>query len=109
MGSERTLQLESAPLLPGRTVLIRRIEIASQCLPDRSVLLFDPVSRISIPISESAGKIWELCDGSHAIDQIVDDLASIYDAERPQIDHDVREFLAVLERNGFIEKRSSPQ
>jgi hypothetical protein len=50
-----------------------------------------------------------LCDGNHSIDQIVDDLAATYDAERPQIDHDARAFLAELERHGFVERQSSFQ
>jgi hypothetical protein len=48
-----------------------------------------------------------LCDGDHTINQIVDALAMTYDAERFQIDHDAREFLAVLERHGFVERHSS--
>jgi hypothetical protein len=50
-----------------------------------------------------------LCDGNHTIDQIVDDLVVIYEAERLQIDHDAREFLALLERHGFVERHSSFQ
>jgi hypothetical protein len=90
-------------------VLIRRAEVEAHTLPDQSCLLFDQRSRTSMPVSESAGRIWRLCDGSHTLDQIVDDLASIYDAERHQIDGDVREFLALLERRGFVERHSSFQ
>jgi|ERR1700733_1656366 len=103
------LQEESTPPLVGRNVLIRRIEIEAHGLPDQSFLLFDQRSRATIPVSESGGRIWELCDGKHTIDQIVDGLAVIYDAERFQIDLDAREFLAVLERYGFVERQSSFQ
>jgi hypothetical protein len=88
-------------------VLIRRLEVEAHRLPDQSFLLFDQRSRISIPVSESAGRIWELCDGNHTIEQIVDDLAVMYDAKRFQIDQDAREFLAVLEEHGFVERHSS--
>jgi hypothetical protein len=109
VGPERRLQEEPAPALVGKSVLIRRIDVEAHTLPDKSYLLFDPSSRITVPVSESAGRIWELCDGDHTIDQIVDDLAIIYDAERFQIDHDAREFLALLERHGFVERQSSSQ
>jgi hypothetical protein len=34
---------------------------------------------------------------------------SVYDAERFQIDHDAREFLALLEQHGLVERRWSFQ
>jgi hypothetical protein len=109
MGRARGLQNESTPALVGRSVLIRRIEVEAHTLPDKSCLLFDQRSRTSIPVSESAGRIWQLCDGDHTLDQIVDDLLSVYDAERFQIDHDAREFLALLEQHGLVERRWSFQ
>jgi hypothetical protein len=109
MGSERRMQEESVPLLVGRNVLIRRIEVEAHLLPDQSSLLFDQRTRTTIPVSESAGRIWDLCDGDHTVDQIVDDLAMIYDAERFQIDHDAREFLALLERHDLVVRHSSFQ
>jgi hypothetical protein len=100
-------QDESSSPLAGTNVLIRRMEVDAHSLPDHSFLLFDPTSRVTIPVSESAGRIWELCDGSHTIDQIVDELAGIYDADRLRIDQDTRDFLAVLERHGFAVRRLS--
>src|SRR5580698_10999797 len=98
MGPTQARPEESAPGLVGKNVLIRRTEVEAHTLPDRSCLLFDQRSRISIPVSESAGRIWHLCDGNHTLDQIVDDLASTYDAERSEIDQDTRGFLTTLER-----------
>jgi len=88
-------------------VLVRRTEVDAFNLPDQSVLLFDKESGTAIPVSESAGKIWGLCDGAHTIDQIVDNLAVIYDVDRALIDRDTRKFLGELERRGFIKARSS--
>ena len=104
MSPQQCLQDESSSPLAGTNVLIRRVEVDAHSLPDHSFLLFDPTSRVTIPVSESAGRIWQLCDGDHTIDQIVDHLAGIYDADRLQIDRDTREFLAVLERHGFVER-----
>jgi Coenzyme PQQ synthesis protein D (PqqD) len=104
MGSEQRLQEEFAAPLAGISVVVQRSDVEAHALPDQSFLLFDRRSCTTIPVSESAGRIWKLCDGNHTIDQIVDDLASIYDAQRLQIDQDAREFLALLERHGFVER-----
>jgi hypothetical protein len=106
MAPERRLHDELAAPLMGRSVLIRRSDVEANSLPDQSFLLFDRQSRTTIPVSESAGRIWNLCDGSRTIEQIVDDLSAIYDADRFQIDHDAREFLALLECHGFVERQS---
>jgi Coenzyme PQQ synthesis protein D (PqqD) len=82
---------------------VRTSEVEAHRLPDRSCLLFDKRTRLSIPVSESAGRIWDLCDGCWTVDQIVDDLAETYDAARAQIERDTRAFLALLQQHGFIE------
>ncbi|HUB10475.1 MAG TPA: pyrroloquinoline quinone biosynthesis peptide chaperone PqqD [Acetobacteraceae bacterium] len=43
-----------------------------------------------------ASEILRRCDGSRTVDQIVDELAGVYNAERAQIAGDVREMLAEL-------------
>ena len=92
----------------GTNVLIRRAEVEAHRLPDQSCLLFDQRSRTTIPVNESAARIWELCDGNHTLEQIVDNLADIYDAQRSKIDDDAREFLALLEQHGLIERSPVP-
>ena len=87
---------------------VRNSEVESHRLPDRSCLLFDKRSRLSIPVSESAARIWDLCDGFWTVDQIVDDLAETYDAARIQIERDTRAFLAILQQYGFIESPFLP-
>ena len=77
-------------------------------LPDRSMLLFEKSSGITLPVNESGAQIWELCDGSHSVDQIVEDLALRYDAPPSEIDRDAREFLAVLLHHGLVDRRSPP-
>ena len=89
-------------------VLVRRTDVETHTLPDQSFLLFDRESGTAIPVTQSAGRIWEMCDGAHTIDQIVDNLAARYDAERIEIDRDTQNFLADLERHGFVERQLSP-
>jgi len=49
---------------------------------------------------ETALEILQRCDGIRHLDDIVDELATAYSAERSEIEHDVRDLLASL-----IEKR----
>jgi coenzyme PQQ biosynthesis protein PqqD len=86
----------------------RRAEVEAHMLPDQSLLLYAKSSGITLPVNESAAKIWELCDGTHSVDEIVEDLALRYDAPRSQIDQDAREFLAVLLGHGLLDQVSSP-
>jgi hypothetical protein len=41
-------------------------------------------------------RVWELCDGSHTVEEIVDDVCSGYDAPREVIDADVRGLIGEL-------------
>lgn len=88
-------------------LLAKRLGVETHTLPDASVLLVDNVSGTAIPVSESAGRVWEMCDGAHTLDQIVDRLAAIYEAERTDIYRDTEEFLAVLTQHQFVERQSS--
>ncbi len=71
-----------------------RETIESQPLPDGSGLLFDPETATAYPITESAMRIWELCDGQHDVASIVDDLEAHYDVERQALEQDSLKFLA---------------
>lgn len=86
----------------------RRTEVEAHTLPDQSVLLYEKSRGVALPVNESGAKIWELCDGTHSVDQIIEDLALRYDAPRSQIDRDAHEFIAVLLRHGLLDRQSSP-
>jgi len=86
----------------------RRARVEAHTLPDQSLLLYEKSCGVALPVNESGAKIWELCDGTHSVDEIVEDLAHCYDAPRSQIDRDAHEFLAVLLRHGLLDRRSSP-
>lgn len=86
----------------------RRTEVEAHTLPDQSLLLYEKRGGIALPVNESGAEIWELCDGTHSVEEIVEDLALRYDAPRSQIDGDAREFLAVLLRHGLLDLHSSP-
>ena len=66
----------------------RRETVESQPLPDGSGLLFDATTAIAYPITQSAMRIWELCDGVHLVTSILDDLEAYYEVDRPTLERD---------------------
>jgi hypothetical protein len=84
---------------------LRRSEVDSNPLPDQTVLLFQKQTGTAVPINPVGAAIWEMCDGGHTIDQMVDRLAEDYDGERSRIDRDARAFLTELVRLGLIDRR----
>jgi coenzyme PQQ biosynthesis protein PqqD len=85
---------------------VRDARVQCYALPDHSVLLFDETTGNAIPLNDSGAQVWDLCDGSRTVEQIVADLASRYDAEPSQIDRDTREFLSVLVQHDLATRRS---
>lgn len=86
----------------------RRTEVEAHTLPDQSLLLYEKNTGLALPVNESGAEIWQLCDGTHSVDEIVEDLALRYDAPPSQIDGDAREFLALLLRHGLLDRLPSP-
>jgi pyrroloquinoline quinone biosynthesis protein D len=64
---------------------------------DRWVVLAP--ERVLVP-DETALEILQRCNGVTQLDEIVDELASAYSADRSEIEHDVRDLLSSL-----VEKR----
>jgi hypothetical protein len=98
---------------PGSVPLImdffaRRTEVEAHTLPDQSLLLYEKSRGLALPVNESGAEIWQLCDGTHSVDEIVEGLALRYDAPRNRIEGDAREFLAVLLQHGLLDRLSSP-
>lgn len=53
-------------------------------------------------LDEVGARIWELCDGSRAIAQIVDVLCDEFDAPEAIVRADVLEFIDDLRREGLL-------
>jgi len=70
------------------STLHRRESVHAQNLPDGSALLFDTATATAYPITESAARIWELCDGEHTFPQIIDELEPRYDIDRETLQKD---------------------
>jgi hypothetical protein len=86
---------------------VRRAEVEAHTLPDQSLLLYEKGRGVAVPVNEAGAKIWELCDGTHSVDEIVEDLALRYDATSKQIDQDAHEFLVALLSHGLLDRQSS--
>ena len=49
------------------------------------------------------GYIWNLCDGSRSLDDVVESLASEFDVEREVLRHDVEAFVDDLLARGWLQ------
>lgn len=82
--------------------LTRKPDVTAEVLPDGSMVLFDPAEMVAYPISASGAVIWEALDGSRASERVVDDLLSVYDAPRDQVEGDANAFVAKLIEIGLL-------
>jgi hypothetical protein len=99
--------MSSGGALLGTDLLVRHPEVDANPLPDETILLFQKDTSLAVPVNQSGAAIWEMCDGVHTIDQIVDRVADTYDQERSRIEQDVWTFLDELTRLGLVERRCS--
>lgn len=80
----------------------QREGVEAQPLPDGSGLLFDPVTATAYPVTPSAMRIWELCDGMNSLAAIVDDLEEQYEVERATVERDTQALVADFAAKGLL-------
>ncbi|HEX4595640.1 MAG TPA: PqqD family protein [Bryobacteraceae bacterium] len=85
-------------------VFVRRPEVDANPLPDQTVLLFQKDTSLAVPVNQAGAAIWEMCDGGHTLDQMVDQLAETYDQDRDRIEQDARAFIEELLRLGLVDR-----
>ncbi len=73
----------------------RRIGVLEQSVNGSRVLL-DPASGLYYSLNDVGGRIWELCDGSRLISEVVAAIQEEYDAPRETVEADVLALLAEL-------------
>ena len=54
-------------------------EIEINTLPDGHVALFSPGTNLAFTLTPLAALVWEFCDGSSTVDEIVKQIASVDD------------------------------
>jgi hypothetical protein len=69
--------------------------ILTQENPD-ALLLLAIDSGMYFSLEGVGRQVWELCDGSHSVEEIIDEVCSGYDAPRAVIDADVRSLISEL-------------
>jgi hypothetical protein len=68
----------------------------------KDVLLFNMDDGSYFALNEVGSRIWELCDGTHRVEQMVCILAKEYDAPAEILQTDIRELLEDLRSKNLI-------
>ncbi len=66
------------------------------------LLLFNMLDGNYYSLDEVGCRVWELCDGSHTVDQIIDTLAAEYEAPKETLHEDAVELLEQLRKGKLI-------
>jgi len=88
-------------------VPVRR-EGASGVELDDNIAVYDDVGQLMILLNSSAGAVWNLCDGSTTVDEIVRALTETYPDQAPVIGDDVRDTLRKLAEIGLVTEAPGP-
>lgn len=80
---------------------LRKKEVAYQTIGDELVIL-NLDSGIYYSANEIGARIWELCDGSKTIQEIVSLLSKEYEVSLQEARHDTLEFTGDLVNEGLI-------
>ncbi len=63
---------------------------------DGEITVYHPTLTTAVYLNETGALIWELCDGSRTVSEIIDILSELYPESRNQIAGDVKEIIAQL-------------
>ncbi len=85
----------------GASLPVRRDE-ASVVQLDDNVALYDEVGQLLILLNVSAALVWEFCDGSTTVDEMVRQLAAAHPDDARVIGEDVRQTLRKLADLGLV-------
>ena len=69
---------------------------------DGEVVLLHPTLSTIIYLNQTGALIWQLCDGSRSVDEIISLLGAAYPAERRQITQDVPSIIDELLSQGVL-------
>lgn len=68
---------------------------------DKEIIVYHPSSTTSIYLNETGALVWELCNGSATIADIIGLLAQVYPQNRGQIEREVPEIIEQLVAHGI--------
>jgi pyrroloquinoline quinone biosynthesis protein D len=73
---------------------------------DDNIAVYDDVGQLMILLNSSAGAVWNLCDGTRTVDEMITELAETYPDGAAVIRDDVRETLRKLAEIGLVSEGS---
>jgi pyrroloquinoline quinone biosynthesis protein D len=88
-------------MIEPETRLRQREGLLSQRAADTRVLL-DPADGRYYALDEVSGRVWDLCDGTRTVAQLVAAICAEYEAPAETVEADVLEFLADLSADGLV-------
>lgn len=74
---------------------------------DENLAVYDDEGQLLILLNSSAGSVWQLCDGSTTLDEIVQTLGEVYPDDAAIIGEDVRATLRKLAEMGLVSEASA--
>ncbi len=69
---------------------------------DDNIAVYDEVGQLMILLNASAGAVWNLCDGSTTVDEMISELTETYPDQAAVIGDDVRQTLRKLAELGLV-------
>ncbi len=91
-----------APEWPGSDARPQRRGAGSAVELDDNLALYDDLGQMLILLNSSAAAVWDLCDGTRTLSEIVDTLAGSHPAEAHVIPDDVRQTVRKLAELGLV-------
>ncbi|MFZ6029791.1 MAG: PqqD family protein [Chloroflexota bacterium] len=76
-------------------------KVVSRPIESESVLVQPHLGKIKV-VNEVGALIWQLCDGQHSVEEIVEAVCQQYGVEAQQAEIDALQFLNTLAERGLI-------
>lgn len=95
------VQSESLQTLPPGTLPLRQDCVQDELLVDGSMVLYNGCRKQVLTLNPTAALVWDLCDGEHAVEAIVDELRELF-PQATAADADVRAMLDSFLQSGML-------
>lgn len=83
-------------------------QVAAAIVDGQAVIVMSDSGNMSV-LNEPGTRIWQLCDGAHRVEEIVQALVAEYDVDEAQARADVRAFLEQLLALQALVMHETPQ
>ena len=71
------------------------------------VALYDPRRDHVHILNSTAAVVWRLCDGSRTVEQLVEDVALLFNGELSMVDEDVKKLLEQLRQSRLVQEEAA--